>query len=107
MKDHNCVLDGELVVADPEHGEVRLIRAGEHLLFHRDTWHHGFNPSAQSVQVLEFFAPPPSRGTGSQYARQQPMLSTIRYQDDRWSRRWPESAAERRERSAAAPDRQQ
>ena len=40
------VLAGTLVIADPEHGEVRVVEAGEGVLFRRDTWHHGFNPSA-------------------------------------------------------------
>jgi hypothetical protein len=90
-----CVLDGELVIADPEHGEVQVVGAGEQVLFRRDTWHHGFNPSQASVRVLEFFAPPPSRGTASQYARYQPMLEATHYRDVRWQQRWPMSREER------------
>ena len=76
-----CVLEGELVLADPQHGEVRVVRAGDQVLFRRDTWHHGFNPSPEPLRVLEFFAPPPSMGTASQYARHQAMLEQVHYRD--------------------------
>ncbi|WP_375000885.1 cupin domain-containing protein [Aeromicrobium sp. CTD01-1L150] len=88
------VLEGTLWAADPEHGEVRPVTAGEVLFYRRDTWHHVFNPSDHPVRVLEFFAPPPSRGTASTYAKQQPMLSEVRYDDHRWAGRWPEARAE-------------
>jgi mannose-6-phosphate isomerase-like protein (cupin superfamily) len=90
-----CVLEGELVIADPEHGEVQVVQEGEQVLFRRDTWHHGFNPSQSSVRVLEFFAPPPSQGTASQYARYQPMLEEAHYKDERWAQRWPMARRER------------
>ena len=89
------VLAGTLVIADPEHGEVRVVEAGEGVLFRRDTWHHGFNPSPETLRVLEFFAPPPSKGTASTYARTQADLTHVRYQDERWERRWPTAAEER------------
>jgi hypothetical protein len=91
-----CVLQGTLVIADPEHGEVQRVEAGEQVLFRRDTWHHGFNPFSETLRVVEFFAPPPSRGTASTYARSQPILSESRYQDDRWSGRWPDAVSEQR-----------
>jgi quercetin dioxygenase-like cupin family protein len=74
-----CVLEGELILADPEHGEVRTVPAGQTVFFRRDTWHHGFNPGAGVVRVLEFFAPPPSRGTASEYAVRQDDLAGWRY----------------------------
>ncbi|WP_298331828.1 cupin domain-containing protein [Haloactinopolyspora sp.] len=89
------VLEGTLWIADPEHGEVRRVPAGTSVLFHRDTWHHAFNPGTEPVRVLEYFAPPPSRGTASTYARRQPLLETTTYHDTRWARRWPAAAAER------------
>ena len=88
------VLDGTLVIADPEHGEVRVVEAGEGVLFRRDTWHHGFNPTADTLRVLEFFAPPPSKGTASSYSVNQPDLASVRYHDERWERSWPMAAAE-------------
>lgn len=93
------VLEGELTMADPQHGEVRVVEAGAGVLFGRDTWHHGFNPTRQTLRVLEFFAPPPSRGTASVYARTQPDLTDVRYHDPRWTHRWPEAAAEQQERT--------
>ncbi|WP_392544980.1 cupin domain-containing protein [Oryzobacter telluris] len=84
-----CVLDGELVLANPLVGEVRRVRAGQGVLFRRDTWHHGFNPTGGTTRVLEFFSPPPSRGTASEYARQQPMIPEVSYADRRWLGRWP------------------
>lgn len=88
------VLEGTLWAADPEHGEVRPVQAGEVLFYRRGTWHHVFNPSDQPVRVLEFFAPPPSRGTASTYAKQQPLLEKTSYDDTRWAGRWPEARAE-------------
>lgn len=90
-----CVVEGELVLADPQHGEVRVVRTGECAVFGRDTWHHGFNPGTEPLRVLEFFAPPPSMGTASLYARSQEMLPAVRYRDDRWDGRWPAASAER------------
>lgn len=90
-----CVLEGTLVIADPEHGEVRIAEAGEQVLFGRDTWHHGFNPGQAVTRVLEFFAPPPSRGTASSYAVTRPMLTESRYRDHRWARRWPDAESDR------------
>lgn len=85
------VVEGRLVLTNPETGEVLPLATGEAVLFRRDTWHHGFNPSpTESVRVLEFLSPPPSRGTASDYARVQPYLETSRYSDDRWAGRWPE-----------------
>ena len=92
-----CVIEGELVLVEPEHGEVRVVSEGEQVLFRRDTWHHGFNPGPRPLRVLEFFAPPPSRGTASQYARHQAMLEEIHYRDRRWAGRWPDAVAERAE----------
>src|SRR3712207_2403406 len=53
------VLEGTLVLANPETGEVLPVREGTGALFHRGTWHNGFNPGRGAVRVLEFFSPPP------------------------------------------------
>lgn len=90
-----CVLDGELVLANPAVGEVRRVSAGQGVLFRRDTWHHGFNPTGTTTRVLEFFSPPPSRGTASEYARRQPMIPDVSYLDRRWLGRWPAARTER------------
>lgn len=89
------VLSGELILIDPEHGEVRPLTAGQVGFFRRDTWNHAVNPRHEPVRVLEFFAPPPSRDTASPYARSRPLLQRTRYRDDRWDGRWPQARAER------------
>lgn len=91
------VLSGELTLIDPEHGEVRPLKAGESGFFRRDTWTHAVNPLHEPVRVLEFFSPPPSRNTASPYARSRPLLAETHYRDRRWDRRWPEAQAERAE----------
>jgi hypothetical protein len=92
------VLDGEFVVADPQHGEVRVVPAGSAVFLRRDSWHHGFNPGSGVVRILEFFAPPPVRGTASDYARGQPDLASAKYRDDRWNRRLPDESGQRQTR---------
>lgn len=87
-------LRGTLVVTDPESGEICTAPAGTGVAFGRDTWHHGFALGAQTATVLEFMAPPPSRGTASTYGRTRPLLTTSTYDDRRWERRWPEARAE-------------
>lgn len=91
------VLEGELVLIDAEHGEVRRLRAGDLAYFGRDVWHHALNPGSGPARVVEYFAPPPARGASSQYARSQPLLEDVRYADDRWAGRWPAARAERNE----------
>lgn len=89
------VLSGELILIDPEHGEVRPLTAGEVGFLRRDTWNHAVNPGHEPARVLEFFSPPPSRNTASPYARSKPLLGETRYRDDRWDGRWPAARAER------------
>ncbi|BCX03390.1 MAG: hypothetical protein KatS3mg053_1328 [Candidatus Roseilinea sp.] len=76
------VLSGVMVIANPETGEVHRVPAGTTAFFRRDTWHHVFNYSDAPLRVLEFFAPPPSTGTSGAYARQKPLLTTVRYERD-------------------------
>ena len=63
------VLEGTLVIADPETGEVQRAAAGESVFFRRDTWHHAFALGPEPLRVLELFAPPPAAGASSAYAR--------------------------------------
>ena len=93
-----CVLEGTLVLADPQHGEVRVVRDGRAACCSAATrGTTASTPHPEPLRVLEFFAPPPSRGTASQYARHQPMLEEVHYRDARWSGRWPEARDERQE----------
>jgi mannose-6-phosphate isomerase-like protein (cupin superfamily) len=86
------VLQGVLVIADPETGEVQRAEAGESVFFRRDTWHHAFALGPEPLRVLELFAPPPASGASSAYARAQPYLETSRYADDTRLGAWPPAA---------------
>lgn len=77
------VLQGSLVLANPESGEVVRAEPGESVFFRRDTWHHGFSYGDDELRVLEFFAPPPATGTSGAYARTKPYLTENTYADDR------------------------
>jgi quercetin dioxygenase-like cupin family protein len=73
------VLQGVMVIANPETGEVHRALPGQTAFYRRDTWHHVYNYSDQPLRVLEFFAPPPSTGTSGAYARQKPLLTEVHY----------------------------
>ena len=77
------VLQGTLLLANPETGEVVRAEPGESVFFRRDTWHHGFSHGDEELRVLEFFAPPPATGTSGAYARTKPYLEESAYADDR------------------------
>lgn len=94
------VVEGELVLTDPQTGEVVRCPADAGRLFHRGTWHNAFNPFASTVRVVEFFSPPPARGTASDFAKQQPPLDESRFSDQRWAARWPEARDEQRARQS-------
>jgi quercetin dioxygenase-like cupin family protein len=83
------VLEGVLVIADPQTGEVQRASAGESVFFRRDTWHHAFALGPEPLRVLELFAPPPAAGASSAYARAQPYLEESRYADDALLGHWP------------------
>lgn len=76
------VLQGTLVLANPETGEVVRAERGESVFFRRDTWHHGFSYGDEPLRVLEFFAPPPATGTSGAYARTRPYLAASVYAVD-------------------------
>lgn len=83
------VIGGTLVLANPENGEVKVVEAGESVLFRRDTWHHIFSHGLDQLRVLEFFAPPPSTGSSRKYAQTRPPLEVIRHANDDLLGRWP------------------
>jgi quercetin dioxygenase-like cupin family protein len=76
------VLQGTLVLANPETGEVVRAGPGESVFFRRDTWHHGFACGDDDLRVLELFAPPPSTGSSGAYAQTKPYLYESVYADD-------------------------
>ena len=86
------VIEGTLVIADPETGEVQRVAQGESVFFRRDTWHHAFALGPEPLRVLELFAPPPAAGASSAYAREQPYLERSRYADDALLGAWPPAA---------------
>jgi quercetin dioxygenase-like cupin family protein len=83
------VLEGVLVIADPQTGEVQRASVGDSVFFRRDTWHHAFALGPEPLRVLELFAPPPAAGASSAYARAQPYLEESRYADDALVGHWP------------------
>jgi quercetin dioxygenase-like cupin family protein len=88
------VLNGEMLLANPETGEVHRVLPGEAAFFRRDTWHHAFSNGTEPLRVLEFLAPPPSQGTTGAYAQAQPNLIESRYTQNQWLGRWPMARAE-------------
>jgi len=88
------VLSGELVLTNPEKGEVRHARTGEWVHFRGDTWHHGFSQGTEPLRVVEFLSPPPRRGTTQSYGTQHDNLENPVYVDDRWLGRWPAARSE-------------
>jgi quercetin dioxygenase-like cupin family protein len=83
------VLSGEMLLANPETGEVHRVPKGRAAFFRKDTWHHAYCIGDEEVRVLEFFAPPPSQGTSGAYARTKQNLTTPRYVQDDILGRWP------------------
>jgi mannose-6-phosphate isomerase-like protein (cupin superfamily) len=83
------VLSGTLVLSNPQTGEIQKLEKGEAAFFRRDTWHHGFNYGQEPLRVIEFFAPPPSQGTSSAYAKTKPYLTEPRYVQDELVGKWP------------------
>jgi quercetin dioxygenase-like cupin family protein len=90
------VLRGEMVISNPETGEVHRVRTGESVAFGPNTWHHAFNYGTEPLRVLELFAPPPSQGTSGAYAQTRPYLRTPRYVQDQWLTCWPRMREEAR-----------
>ncbi|MFN8486665.1 MAG: cupin domain-containing protein [Caldilineaceae bacterium] len=88
------VLSGIMVIANPATGEVHRVNPGEAAFFRRDTWHHAFNYSRETLRVLEFFAPPPSQGTSGAYAKTKPNLTVSKYTQDELLGRWPMERAQ-------------
>jgi quercetin dioxygenase-like cupin family protein len=90
------VLDGLMIIANPETGEVHRVERGEAAFFRKDTWHHVINHSDRELRVLEMFAPPPASGASGAYARSRPFLEESRYDRPALKGRWPMAAQEER-----------
>jgi quercetin dioxygenase-like cupin family protein len=83
------VLEGTMVLANPETGEVQRLPRGDAAFFRRDTWHHVFNHDTKPLRVLEFFAPPPSQGTSGSYSQTKPNITVPKYTRDELLGHWP------------------
>src|SRR5438477_3370513 len=83
------VLSGELVLNNPETGEVHVARPGEAVFFRGDTWHHGSTRGIEPARILEFIAPGPLSGNTQAYARTKPFLTEPKTVLERWHGRWP------------------
>jgi mannose-6-phosphate isomerase-like protein (cupin superfamily) len=88
------VLSGEMLLINPEHGEVHRVRKDEAVFFRKDTWHHAFAYGEEPLRVLEYFSPPPSTGTSGAYARTKPNLTAPRYANNEHLGRWPMARSE-------------
>lgn len=88
------VLEGRMVLANPETGEVQIVETGESVLFRKDTWHNAFALPGGELRVLEYFAPPPSTGTSGKYAATKPYVGVSRFAREEYLGRWPDARAE-------------
>ena len=78
------VLEGEMILIDPEHGNVVHVPTGHGASFGPNTWQHVYAHGGKPLRVLEMFAPPPSAGTSGAHARTRPYLEREdwKYQND-------------------------
>lgn len=88
------VLQGAMVIANPETGEVQVARQGESVFFRKDTWHNAWALMGEELRVLEYFAPPPSTGTSGKYAQAKPYVSKPRFERTELVGNWPAGRAE-------------
>ena len=77
------VLQGTLVLANPETGEIVRAEPGESVFFRRDTWHHGFSYGDDAAARARVLLP----AAGDRHLRglraDRPYLETSTYADDR------------------------
>lgn len=87
------VLQGTMVIANPETGEVHPVKTGESVFFQKDTWHNAWAWGAEELRVLEFFAPPPSTGSSGKYAQTRPYVSVPKFERSQFMSQWPAAQA--------------
>ena len=87
------VLMGTMVIANPETGEVHVVKTGESVFFQKDTWHHAFAFGSEECRVLEYFAPPPSTGSSGKYAATRPYVADFIYERTELIGHWPAARA--------------
>jgi mannose-6-phosphate isomerase-like protein (cupin superfamily) len=98
------VLSGEMILANPETGEVIRVPTGENAFFRAGTWHHVFAHGDEPLRVLEFLSPPPSSGSTGAYARSKAYLDKSQYGDDTQFGRIPGVQAQRKTLTRLRPE---
>ena len=83
------MLQGTMLIANPENGEVHLAQAGEAVFFQKDTWHNAWAWGPEELRVLEFFAPPPSTGSSGKYAQTRPYVAVPKFERTNLIGQWP------------------
>ena len=83
------VIQGRMIIANPETGEVQVAGKGDAVFFRKDTWHNAWAMHGEEVRVLEYFAPPPSTGSSGKYAQSRPYVDTPKYQRAELFGNWP------------------
>ncbi len=85
------VLEGTVVTANAETGEVHRVEAGESLHFKGDVWLQAWNYGAAPALAVEFTAPAKSRAARVVH---KPWPETQRLRDSALVGRWPEGRQE-------------
>lgn len=91
------VIAGSLWLRDASSGHTLQVQQGDLTWIKPRTWHQAFNPYSEDARVLEFFSPPPARGTASVFAQKQPYLNataTIFSAENPWPPPSPEMLPE-------------
>lgn len=83
------VLEGEMMLVNPETGENLRASKGETTFIRKDTWNNAFNIGDGPLTCLEFFHPSPDTGTGGAYGRSVPPLEVETWTQDELIRNWP------------------
>jgi mannose-6-phosphate isomerase-like protein (cupin superfamily) len=83
------VLEGTLVINNPETGETYRVNRGEAAFFRKDTYNYAFNHGLESLRGLEFFHPTPDSGAGRDYVTSKAPLEKVRYGRDELIGCWP------------------
>jgi quercetin dioxygenase-like cupin family protein len=87
------VLQGVMIVSNPETGEMYRVNEGEASFFRKDTYNHAFNHGTTALRALEFFHPTPDSGAGRNYGTSKPKLTVAKYGRDDLVGQWPMAAA--------------
>lgn len=93
------VLEGCMVINNPETGETYRVNRGEAAFFRKDTYNYAFNQGIGALRGLEFFHPTPDSGAGRDYVTSKAPLQKVRYGRDELIGRWPMARQQAREKA--------